>query len=287
MNYLTDICSIINNKKQNMEKTISTVLHYYRFDLSDVKQKEKYIEHCNRLRGLGLTMFDSISPNHSSFYSQLIKPLDNTTVQLETKFLFDNQWNTAPTKTSDKGLRVFDWAEAIYPNRSIKEGMWLEPTSEMEEIRKNTCKCGYCGKNYYKPYQEWCTACLGSEYLTVNELHLLQLQPIKGSKKPKMVVDQELHEQYHQIQKIERVKRLEKRKKDFLESKRREMESHQFEYEVFKVLVDAGLNFENIIYYSHSNEFCFGWRTPLTKDEQSKISETLNSINFKHKYTFK
>jgi len=123
-----------------------TILHYYRFALDKADEREQYFALCKILEDdLHLKKFDSISPEHSKWYRESIVPLNGETIELETKFLFDNQWNTAPTKTSDNGLRVFDWAEAIYPNRDIREGQWLEQTDEMIGLRNDNLKCHWCG----------------------------------------------------------------------------------------------------------------------------------------------
>ncbi len=267
-----------------MKQTIKTIMHHYRFELSDPGNKEKYIALCNKLRAMNLTVFDSISSDHSRFYSEKIKPLDGSVVELETDHLFNNQWNTAATKTSDKGLRVFDWAEAIYPNRSIKEGMWLEQTDEMEEIRKNTHKCGYCGKNYYKPTHDWCNSCLGSEYLEEQYIPLLQLQPITGKQLPTIPIPESLMNEYAEAQKAARLIRLENRKHDFLTRKEKELQTAQLEYTAFKMLVDAGLDYDNCIYYAHTDTFCFGWRTPLTDDRKNHLRKTLPAIGFNYNY---
>ena len=97
---------------------------------------------------------------------------DSEDIELETSCLFSNQWNTAC------GKRVFDWYEAIYPNRKIKEGHYLDITDEMRQIRQTTLVCGYCGKNYPNGKPGFCNACLDSEYLKESDLALLRLLPV-------------------------------------------------------------------------------------------------------------
>jgi len=158
------------------------------------------------LINLGLKKFDSIAESHSRFYNDLIKPLNGQEIELETEFLFINQWNTAKTQTSEKGLRVFDWSEPIYPNKDIKEGMYLLQTPEMIEVRKNTCKCGFCGKQYYKPSFDFCTNCLGSEYLKVNDLFLLKLENVSfsDSRAKNTLLPENLILKYNEMQKTGR-----------------------------------------------------------------------------------
>jgi len=124
---------------------IKTVLHYYRFNLDKPDEHEAYWRLVSHLEANGLTVFDSISPDHSKWYNETIKPLDYSEIELETEFLFENQWNTAAVKTSETGLRVFDWSEAIYPNKDVREGQWLEQTQEMLAVRMDNLKCWWCG----------------------------------------------------------------------------------------------------------------------------------------------
>jgi len=112
---------------------MKTKLHYYRFNIDNELEHREYLTLCETLKGMGLKKFDSISSNQYDWYKNTIKPLSDTEIELETDHLFDNQWNTGPVVTSKQGLRVFDWAEPIYPNSSIKEGQWLEQTDEMRE----------------------------------------------------------------------------------------------------------------------------------------------------------
>lgn len=124
---------------------IKTVLHYYRFCLDKPEQKEKYFELVAKLESKGLEKFDSISPKHFEWYRDTIAPIDGQVIELETKFLFQNQWNTAAVKNYEGGLRVFDWAEAIYPNKDVREGQWLEQTQDMMAVRYDNLKCHWCG----------------------------------------------------------------------------------------------------------------------------------------------
>src|SRR6185295_4865296 len=107
-----------------------TIIHAYYYDISKKKDMQEYTELTEKLKTLGLKLFDGISLNKNviTYHKNIIAPLDGTEIELETKFLFNNQWNTAPTVTSESGLRVFDWSEDIVPNRRLKIGMWLEQT---------------------------------------------------------------------------------------------------------------------------------------------------------------
>jgi hypothetical protein len=110
--------------------------------------------------------------------------LNNRELSLETDFVFDNQWNTAPVEgVSAEGLRVFDWAEDYQQHRkNLKQGHYLDMTPEMVETRENRLKCGYCGKQYDKrstpPPPVFCRECLGSQYLKPEDLKLTRVGPV-------------------------------------------------------------------------------------------------------------
>lgn len=154
-------------------KTISTVFHAYNYDTRKPEELAAYKELRARLAD---------GPHQMHSFGEYYHPeIDGRTIELETAFLFDNQWNTAPIDGfSDQGYRLFDWAEEYLPHApKIKRGHWLEQTDEMRAIRRETSKCGYCGKQYLTtPENVFCFACLDSPYLKETELHLLRLLPI-------------------------------------------------------------------------------------------------------------
>lgn len=159
-----------------------TVFHAYWFDTSKPEDKAAYAELAEKLKDWPHRMK---SWGEGSHY---LPALNGKTVELETAFLFDNQWNTAPIEgLSDKGLRVFDWAEDAIPSfergsRFIKRGHWLEQTPDMREARRNTMKCGYCGKQEpaAKGYV-FCPHCIDSEYLKESDLAMTRMRPIDES----------------------------------------------------------------------------------------------------------
>lgn len=122
--------------------TIKTTLHYYRFDLSDDNQDLEYMSLINKLKSEGRSLFDSHANmgKEGREYREKIASYNKKIIELETEYIFNNQWNTV------EGLRVFDWAESIYPNKNIKEGYYLELNDEIRYIRENNTRCHYCGK---------------------------------------------------------------------------------------------------------------------------------------------
>jgi len=126
---------------ENHGEILETKLHHYRYDIDDPKDYGAWIHTKEQLKLEGLEVFDTIAMDlrkKRNWYAN-IKKLEGQTIYLETKYLFNNQWNTV------RGLRLMDWAETIYPNKDINEGYWLEQTNEMRAIRKKYNKCKYCG----------------------------------------------------------------------------------------------------------------------------------------------
>lgn len=275
---------------------MKTIIHFYSFDVSKPEDKEQYAALSDKLKAQGLTLFDSISPGHWDFYHKQIKPLNGQEIELETKHLFNNQWNTAPTTTSESGLRVFDWAEDILVsngkmNKKIKIGMWLEQTPEMIAIRRDTCKCSYCGEQYYKPTNEFCTACIGGEYLTEDNLPLLFLIPVEKSDHKynwkSVNVPASLVAEFTQRHQQTMRNKLEKRQVDKLESIEKDIENSKKEYDAFKWLIAQNIDFDNCIYYSHTGTFAFGWRDSLNDEQRADLRVKLAQFPYAWEFSKK
>lgn len=175
---------------------IKTTLNAYHFDVSKEEEAQAYKELCESLRAKGLKVFSTIqNPSSKEFrnFRDIVNSLDGGYVELETKHIFNNQWNSAPIPgQSENGLRLMDWAESIFPNKDIKEGYYLEQTPEMAELRRNTASCGYCG--HQEPMQKgnvFCPVCLDSEYLKPEDLHLTRMMSVESKGNRKKLSDAE------------------------------------------------------------------------------------------------
>jgi len=271
-------------------KLIRTTIHHYKFDISDPDQKNGHNYLCQVLKDRGLKKFDSYSPNHHAWYRDKIAPLDGQEIELKTDFLFSNQWNTAPLGSiSTNGLRVFDWAEAIYDNRDIKEGQWLEQTDEMKDIRRNTNVCGWCGhyESAAKGYV-FCPSCLGSQYLTETNLHLTRMVPVEKHlpKREQLTEAEKAHLMPLFIEAQTRAghtrhnKNIAKKRKQIKEKYERDTENARVEFAGFTWLLDHDVNTDNCLYYSHTGRFRFGWRTPLSAELKSALLDILVEFPF-------
>jgi len=74
--------------------TIKTVIHFYKFDTADNEQRAAYKalkDQLNNEAGRPRWMHSHGGDSHHKWHQ-----LDGQTIELETKFIFYNQWNTAP-----------------------------------------------------------------------------------------------------------------------------------------------------------------------------------------------
>jgi hypothetical protein len=269
---------------------MQTTIHAYNFDTREADQREAYEALRMKLQGAGLKCFETWGgEGHYSF----VRDIDGQTITLETSCLFDNQWNTAPIAgKSDKGLRVFDWAQD-YPinfSKSIKRGHYLEQTPAMAEARRNTVKCGYCGKQEpaAKGYV-FCPHCLDSAYLKESDLPLTRMLPVDAGGFPDRAPLTEaeaahLLPLYRDAQLHGSTERGKARKakafKDVHAKYHRITEAALAERDGFLWLLGKGFSVDNVIFYSHTGRFCFGWREPLDAGVKSDLLNVLSEFPF-------
>jgi len=244
------------------------------------------------LRDRGLVKFDCLPPSYEKKEKHLdkIKELDKRgMIELDTKHMFSNQWNTPETSLN---LRVFDWFEYIYPNKSIKEGYYLIITDEIKELRKEIFKCGYCGKQYHgEPENEFCMACLDSEYLTKENLFLLRIKNMMDNKNRIELTEEEeklLIPLYTEAQikgSTEKgKKRIEEERQYLLKERDKIIKNANTEYDGLIWLMDRGIKTDNVIYYDHEGKFCFGWRNKLSHEIRKELRKELELFPFKYEF---
>jgi hypothetical protein len=267
---------------------MKTILHAYHFNTSKHDEARAYDEMCAALTAQGLECFATHAPMFGKDGHYLPKLAGE--IELETKHLFNNQWNT-PTH------RVFDWAEDIYPNRYIKAGHWLEQTDEMRAIRANTATCGYCGHQEPVGQHQFCPKCIGSEYLKPTELHLLRMLPVDAGSFPKRapLTDEEarkLTPRYEhaqglgvQVRDLEKMSKRRQRIADLVPNAQAKgtklVNDAVIETAALTWLMDHGYrDIDNVIYYTHTGKFGFGWRTPLDAAEVSALLDIITEFPY-------
>lgn len=273
--------------------TIKTVIHTYEFDVNtkagraawdEFKAAREGFPHC-----FGPVFADCYFP---------FRPMDGDTIELETKHLFENQWNTAPTESHPKGLRVFDWAlqsdSAPWAKdsapRGVRRGHWLEQTDEMRAIRLNTHKCGYCGAQEPAGAFEFCPHCLDSEYLKASDLKLTRMRPISERDKPFPALTEAesavLLPKYRNAQ----IHGATERGKARVAAKRARVESEyaarvanaKTEHDGFLWFMDRGINTDNLIFYSHTGKFSFGWRQPVDSELLADVLQVVSEFPYQY-----
>lgn len=90
------------------------VFHFYRFNLEE--EKEEYKQLCNFLRSLNYKVFDTF---YGFKLTTLWEEWSNSEIKIINPQEFDNQYVT------NKG-RLHQWSEAIFYNKRIKEGYYLD-----------------------------------------------------------------------------------------------------------------------------------------------------------------
>lgn len=219
------------------------------------------------------------------------------TVAIDPAHLFTNQWNTADDAGDEptRGRRVFNWYEAmrIGPGAPVLSGRghWLEITNEMRKAQRETVACGFCGKQApIATAGVFCPHCIDSPYLKESELYLTRLRPVyeersRASRPP--LTDSEaawLVPKYRDAQihgATERGNaRMAKVRTEAVDKARRAIQHAQDERDGVLWLLDHGVSTENVIYYSHTGRFCFGWRRPVTPAEYSALCDVLTEFPF-------
>ncbi len=262
----------------------------YRFDLTIPEEAAAYKALSTSLKktnGEGVCTWGGKCSHYLTFAK------DGVDVELETEHLFSDQWNTAPIDgISDNGLRVFDWAEdyLIDFRKTLKRGHYLVITDEMREIRRNTHECGYCGAQ--EPAQKgyvFCPHCLSSGSLTKDQLFILRMKSVDDKSNRAPLSDAEsahlipLWKDAQIFGNTERAKaRTAKMRQQIETDYKKAVSEAETEYKGFSWLMDQGLSVDNVIYYSHTNTFCFGWRQPIDAELLSTILDVISEFPFRY-----
>lgn len=279
-----------------MSKVLKTRIHRYYMDVSNPAEEAKYADMVARIKanggGHGKWMKAIGDSKYRSDGAVLTEAIED--VELETEHIFGNQWNGTTE-------RVFDWyEEAIYcngrENKTIKRGHWLEITPEMAAIRREVVTCGYCGKHYgperdAAPADGFCRKCLDSPYLKETEFHLLRLLPVAetfgGNRQPLTDAERDaLLPEYVLRQTTgadsRAAKRRNEQRADVEEKYAKETTAARIEHDGMIWLWEHGFDLANVIYYSHTDRFSFGWREPVCDSVCDKLLEVMSEFPFRY-----
>lgn len=278
-----------------MQEHITLSCKYYRFNLDNDKELQPY-EEVRAKAGKDWECFDA---HAAPAYDQkarkhregLQKLIESGSVTIETKCLFKNQFNTVGTEERS-GYRVFGWYEYIFPNGKIKEGYYLVKSDELSAALDAQRICGHCG---YRTEDEidFCPSCLGSKYLKEEKLHLTQMLPVSRSneKRPKLS-GKTLAKRSDAFREAQ----AEQAEKDRAQQAERRLTLAQKLEDEFQPAVDSyaaelrkktdakiyvlrqGYDLDNLIYYSHTGRFCWGWRNSIPEEAAEELKVKLKDF---------
>jgi hypothetical protein len=285
-------------------QTAAATLTVYYFDVSNAEQAAEYAAIVEGRRAAGVAVWSSQSPQpFDKKFSDYWKSIDthagrpydpfgargvwSAPVTVELEFVFDNQMNSA----APLNARLFDWSEPRYPNANIKHGYFVE-SDELRRARETTCACGYCGAQYENAEPgQFCAACLESQYLKIDELHLLRLRRIadKSNASRSPLTAEERAELLPMFEKA-RTEGITKRG-IARRAKQRAVVAAEFDKVVkeatikrnaYSWLLDNGIEIDNVIYYAHRDVFTFGWRQHVEGAELDRLRGKLTDFPFNY-----
>lgn len=261
---------------------MKTTLTCYDFNISSPTEKESYLELTAKLKKTNGKCFQVFPHPTGTRPPEGEINLDVSNI----KNIWENQWNTTC------GFRVFDWYEAVNPNRDIKRGYYLDVTAEMKSLRDNLLRCGYCGHTTTDTSQKFCTSCIGSTYIREEYLHLLRMMPMSTKRRKTLTPDELSHLTTElnkaKVKAIHREYSADEKEHQFKEEEkifRESVEKAENRFTGFNFLLENNISQDNCIYYNHTGVFCFGWRNPLPDAAADYLEELLE--DFPAKYEIK
>lgn len=268
---------------------IKTTLHSYYISDSATMAKELH----SRLKKTNGKCFNTWG--QGSHY--LSTPEGGCEVWLDDKQFWSNQWNTTEDSPNYPNRRVFDWAQdADKVQNGTYRGHFLEITDEMRRIRDETLACGFCGHRVHVAESDsfFCHKCLGSRYLSENQLELLKLLPVSSDREMRKVSELELIEiqdayidaQLASLFHDGTEKAVQKRDKVLAKVAQdvdRKVATALAEKAGFGWLAERKIDLGQVIFFDHSNEFCFGWDVPYPKFVADRIRSILADFPFSYR----
>lgn len=274
---------------------MKATLHPYKFNLANKEENAAYHALSKALREKGLSLFRAwggATPDR-----ELASTVEET---IDPSHLFENQYNT------DNYVRRFDWKEDAHPHlpKSLRVGYWSDLPVEFLELRRQTERCGYCGKLYgprhaKKENETFCLACLASPYLKESELLLLRLKRVSERHTDFSPLTTEEREYLTPLfleakrngalkreeEKLARIKaKVEGKIEEARIKAQRIIANAETEQKGLQWLLDRGFAgvIDNVIYYDHLQAFGFGWRSPLPGIVASEILDVLTEFPFNY-----
>lgn len=236
---------------------------------------EIYRQSCRILGKISPALF-----NYSWF--QTLKAIEGKTLEVDTKYLFSDQFNTLPIKgLSENGLRIM--ADSV--------------DEVIDDIRDNVGCCQFCENRTPGIVSGFCDNCMDSPYLKEDELRkgATRILPV-GTKRRKTNWIELTDEEFDKLRPVyvkrqttgknsRNAERLRKIRERLVSDCRDKIKTARTNRDGMLWLIDHGIETENCIYYSHTNKFCFGWRQSLAESVKEELKARL--VDFPYPVEFK
>jgi len=205
---------------------------------------------------------------------------------INTKHLFNNQ------SVTKEGLRIFDFADySRHPSESnIRYGHYIENLDELNAARAEQFKCGYCGARRDGAQGQWCISCRGSQYLEPAQYALLEMRAVSDDSPRDSTVPLDVIRDIECRQAAAARKRVDARIEAMMKAAQQKVIDATREVTFLRICVDAGIGklaLDNLIYYRHSDSFCFGWRERVSPETARKIDSALGEHKGRYNVTIK
>jgi hypothetical protein len=270
---------------------VKTEVIAYRYDLDDSEQRIAYSQLQEQMANKGIKLMRVYSMDNSK------ESVESGFVSLDTSHLFGDQWNTTDDSESNPKRRIFNWYESIVPNKVIRYGHYTMVTDEMRQLQEDVLKCGFCGNHEWASKAgHFCDQCIGSSYLSADEVDLLLMVPVSksfGANRKELIETGQIGstEEFEHVMAEYRAAQL--RQSEIASEKARNEVEQRYQNGLAKItaerdgflwLLDHGINVDNCIYYSHAKTFCFGWRNSLDKTARADLEQALEGFPFKFEF---
>ena len=164
----------------------------------------------------------------------------------------------------------------------------------MIAVLQNTAKCGYCDHQAPVGEKDFCDNCTSSPYLEVSNLRLLRMEPIEAPERrtgktlktprgARPLSEEEfavVMPRYMEAQTKFREQQAAKLRADVEAGISKISERATIKRDGMLWILNAGIPTENVIFYSHTKTFYFGWRQPVSKEVRAELVEKLRQFPF-------
>ena len=205
--------------------------------------------------------------------------------ELDPNHLFDNQFNTKC------GLRLHDQCRIVYPNKDILSGYIIINLDDLNAVRSQVKKCGYCGSQFDSSLQtDWCPK--PHLDVTFDSMHLTYLRSLY---KPVLATQEQVEARWTEVWPLHISNpkspiynhMIGERLRDLSDRKIAASKKFDDEMAIISKFAELGVPYhliKNSIYYDHKQAVCFGWRDRLSESEKDLLQSLLKDVDFKIEY---